>query len=90
MVPAVLERPRVIPRVKPGLSLDGGKPLFLNLGGLGDNGEPQLLEGFLTVDISNSPLVDIQTDVSDLSMIGTETVYRLHVSCAAVSESAAF
>lgn len=79
MNPPVLDRILVKPQIKPGIDLDGGT-IRLNLGGIGDDGKERLLKGFYIVDIQDSPLTDIRTDIADLSVFKDESVSEIYAS----------
>lgn len=80
MIPPVLERPDITPRVKEGLLKAGG--IFkLNLGGVGP-AEKKIgkIPGFLTVDIQDTPNADIVSDCADLSIFEDNSVSEIYAS----------
>lgn len=83
MIPPVLERPIITPKVKFG-SIQAGGFYKLNLGGIGDDNIKlditKKIPGFLTVDLQDTPDVDVVTDCSNLSMFPDKSVSEIYAS----------
>jgi predicted SAM-dependent methyltransferase len=77
MKPPVLDKPDITPKVKTPIPETGVR---LNLGGIGDDNNLRILPGFLVVDLQDHPQVDIQADISDLSMFKDGTVDEIYAS----------
>ena len=79
MIPPVLEQSFRTPIVRTDFLKTGG-PLKLNLGGAGEGFLSAKLDGFLTVDLRDTPETDIVCDVSWLPMIKDGSVSELYSS----------